>query len=71
MPKPCRIATDAYVLVGNERVNKVANMSRTIFRDPSGAVLLVVGASALPMVPLVILVTPADELVRAVLKMLL
>jgi hypothetical protein len=30
-----------------------------------------VAAAALPMVPLVILVTPADELVRAVLKMLL
>jgi hypothetical protein len=29
------------------------------------------GAAALPMVPLVVLATPADELVRAVLKMLM
>jgi hypothetical protein len=33
--------------------------------------LTLVGAAALPMVPLVVLVTPADELVRAVVKMLL
>jgi hypothetical protein len=33
--------------------------------------LTLIGAAALPMVPLVILVTPADELVRAVVKMLL
>ena len=32
--------------------------------------LTLVGAAALPMVPLVVLVTPADELVRAVVKML-
>lgn len=29
------------------------------------------GAAALPMVPLVVLVTPADKLLRAVLKMLI
>jgi len=28
-------------------------------------------AAALPMVPLVVLVTPADKLIRAVLKMLI